>query len=312
VRAALEDEPAIATAAIAGLTGEAVVLFVLSSFVHGRLIGSTTVDSRRGRRSGVVVRAQRLPGFSAAASAIAIAQAHTAMRSVRGRLVIFLSGPLLAAMVFFFRRFEETTMFVRLGDYGFVLMAAGILLAMLSAQAFTFNLFGSDRAGLTLQFLSPVTDAQLAWAKIAGVGLVLLVAAGLSLVAALVVAPGGAPSLWIAAFAGTVAVYLMVSPIAVWLSALFPVASDLSKTGSGGNPHGLAGLAGVLSIALASAATAALFAVVAWGLDRPGLVLPVMALWMTASAIVARPLVGFAARTVTLRRENLALVAQGR
>jgi hypothetical protein len=298
--------------AVAGLAAEAALLFAASSVVHGRLIGSTTVSGRRRRGEIVPVSAIRLPGLSEAVSAVAIAQARTAMRSVRGRLLVFMSGPTLALLVFFFRRFDDVTVFRRLGEYGFVLAGVSMIMAILSAQSFTMNLFGSDKAGLTLQFLSPVSDAELARGKILGVGAVLAAAAALAVVSAVVVAPGGSVGLWIAAILGTAAVYLMISPVAVWMSALFPVASDLNRAGQGGNPHGLAAFAGIVALALAGGLTTGLFWTVTWGFSRPDLTLPAMAVWLAVVAAVAHRLVVLASRAISLRRENLAMVAQGK
>jgi hypothetical protein len=312
VRSGLEGRHAAAMIAVAGLAAEAALLFAASSVVHGRLIGSTTVSGRRRRGEIVPVSAIRLPGLSEAVSAVAVAQARTAMRSVRGRLLVFMSGPTLALLVFFFRRFDDVTVFRRLGEYGFVLAGVSMIMAILSAQSFTMNLFGSDKAGLTLQFLSPVSDAELARGKILGVGAVLAAAAALAVVSAVVVAPGGSVGLWIAAILGTAAVYLMISPVAVWMSALFPVASDLNRAGQGGNPHGLAAFAGIVALALAGGLTTGLFWTVTWGFSRPDLTLPAMAVWLAVVAAVAHRLVVLASRAISLRRENLAMVAQGK
>jgi hypothetical protein len=312
VRDGLEGRNADAAAAVAALAAEAGLLLVASSFVHGRLIGATNVSGRRRRSDAVAVSGWKIPGLPPAVSAVAIAQAKTAMRSVRGRLLVFISGPILAVMVFVFRRFDEVTVLARIGDFGFVLAAVGTLMAMLSAQAFSMNLFGSDRAGLTLQFLSPVSDAELARGKILGVGVIVAAATALAVVAAVIVAPGGSPELWVAALLGAAAVYLAISPVAVWMSALFPVASDLNRTGQGGNPHGLSAVAGMILLVVASAVTGGMFWTVGWVIQRPELVLPVMAAWLIVVAAVAHPLVVLASRAITLRRENLSLVAQGK
>ncbi len=312
VRSGFDGRNADALVAMAALAAEAGLLLVASSVVHARLIGSTTVNGRRRRGEAVPVPVRRIPGLPPAVSATAIAQARTAMRSVRGRLLVFISGPILALMVFFFRRFEDVTFFTRLGDFGFVLAALGTFVAMLSAQAFTMNMFGSDRAGLTLQFLSPMSDAELARGKLLGIGAVIAAAAALAVVAALIVAPGGSPALWVAALLGVAAVYLAVGPVAVWMSALFPVASDLNRTGQGGNPHGLSAVVGMIALAVAAAMTSGIFWIAGWGIGRPALVLPTMIGWLIVVAGVAHPLVIVAARAVTLRRENIALVAQGK
>ena len=312
VASALDGDTRATAAGVAALATEAALLFVASSVVHSRLIGATNVTSRRRRGAVVPVSMFRLPGLSDAVSAVAITQARTAIRSVRGRLLVFLSGPILAVLVFFFRRFPEVSLFSRLGEFGYVLAGASVVMAILSAQSFTMNLFASDRAGLTLQFLVPVGDVDLARGKIIGVGLVLAATAALAVIAALIVAPGGSAGLWCAALLGAAAVYLLISPVAVWMSALFPVASDLSRAGQGGNPHGLAGIAGMAALAASTAATGGLFWVTVWAFERPELALPVMAVWFSLVAAAAHVLVAVAARAVTFRRENLGLVAQNK
>jgi len=312
VRSGLEDRPASAGLAVAALAAEAVLLFAASSVVHDRLIGAANMTGRRRQAAALPVGARRVPGLSPAVSAVAFAQARTAMRSVRGRLLVFVSGPVLALMVFMFGRLEEATALTEAGRYGFLIAAVATVLAMLSAQSFTMNLFGSDRAGLTLQFLVPVSDAELARGKLLGVGLMIAAAAAVAVVSAFVVAPGGSPALWLAALLGAAAIYLMISPVAVWMSALFPVTSDLNRTGKGGNPHGFAAVVGIAALGLSTAVTGGLFGILVFALDRPGLALPVMALWAFVAAAVAHPLVIVASRAIGLRRENLALVAQGR
>lgn len=312
VRSGLEGRHGAASAAVGALAAEAILLFAASSIVHGRLMGETNVSGRRRRGELVRVAVRTLPGLSPAVSAVAFAQARTAMRSVRGRLLVFVSGPILALMVFMLRGLEDAEVVTTVSEYGFLLASVATIMAILSAQAFTMNLFGSDRAGLTLQFLVPVSDAELARGKIIGVGFMIAAAAALAVVSALVVAPGGSPALWIASLMGAASIYLMLSPVGVWMSALFPVTSDLNRTGKGGNPHGFAAIVGIISIGAAMALSGGLFGIVVFALERPGLALPVMSLWLVVVAAVAHPLVLAASRAVTLRRENLAMVAQGR
>ena len=59
-------------------------------------------------------------------------------------------------------------------------------------------------------------------------------------------------TLWLAAIAGAYATLALMFPACVWLSALFPVAADLSKTGSGGNPHALPMLIGTVAVVVAA------------------------------------------------------------
>jgi hypothetical protein len=118
--------------------------------------------------------------------------------------------------------------------------------------------------------------------------------------------------MWLSVVPGIAATYLLLSPVAVWMSALFPVSADLSKTGSGGNPHSVSMLVGTVLV-LAAAAPPALILVLAehW-MGQPALSLPLMAVWTLLVAAIAHPLVILASRTIHHRRENLALVAQGK
>ena len=163
------------------------------------------------------------------------------------------------------------------------------------------NFFGSDRAGLTLQLLSPIRDRDLAWGKIAGFAMIVAMGAVVCLAVSLSVARSGAAPYWIATLLGGAATFMLLSPVALWLSALFPVVSDLSKTGSGGNPHPLPMIAGTICTALFAAPAA--------------LIIMAAEFWFANDLVtiaVAVPLINLSARTIGYRRENLAMVAQGR
>lgn len=91
------------------------------------------------------------------------------------------------------------------------------------------------------------------------------------------------------------------------MSVWFPVASDLSKTGAGGNPHALAMLVGMLVTAVAVVPAALIIA-----LTPPRLAPLWMGVWTAMTAAVAFPLLRLVALTIRARRENLVLVAQRR
>jgi len=311
VAAAVEQRTAASAVALVCLAGETALIFVASAAVHRRLVESVE-GTASARRMGMVRGfGRRLPGLSAGASAVAMAQLRTALRSVRGRLTVLLPGPMVALLAMVFRNMPNEDWAQFLTNNGYLLLGASLFFAIYALQPFTMNLFGSDRAGLTLEFLSPIDDVDLARGKVAGCALLLGATQVLALACALLVAPGGSPSLWIAALLGGLATFLLVSPLAVWLSALFPVASDLSKTGAGGNPHPLPLIAGSFSVIALAVPAGLILAVVEW-YGRTDLVLPLMAGWTIVAAAVAWPLVGLAARAIGYRRENLALVAQGR
>ena len=144
---------------------------------------------------------------------------------------------MLALLVAVFKRLPQETWTVDAASRGYMLFGGSIVFTFYAMHAISMNLFGSDRAGLTMQLLAPVTDRELAWGKIVGFAAVIGAGVAVCLAASVAVAHTGALPYWIAVFLGTVATFFLVSPVAIWFSAMFPVASDLSKTGSAGNAH---------------------------------------------------------------------------
>jgi hypothetical protein len=246
-------------------------------------------------------------------SAIAITEYRTALRSVRGRLAVILPGPLVAILTLMMRGMPDnrpwlTAVFAE----GHLVFAAGLVFALYALQPFSMNLFGVSRGGLTRLFLVPARDVDVARGKVAGCGLVLATAGTLALVMAIAVAPTGPVVYWIATMLGGIATFAWLSPIMVWCSAIFPVPADMSKTGSGGNPHPLPMFAGTVLVLMLALPAAGIFLANWVWIRHPGAVLAMMTVWTVLSIVVAVPLVGVASRAIGLRRDNLALVAQGR
>jgi len=224
IQDAMDRRPLAAAAGIAGLLAEGAVLFFLSGRVHRRVIDAA--DSHRGMRAAgrLASAGFRLPLLGDAASAVAFAQLRTALRSIRGRLIVLMPGPMLSLVTFVSLSLPNDRWGQTLAGRGYLLLGMGSIMALYTLQAFTMNLFGTDRAGLSLQFLSPVSDRDLARGKIAGLAMVYSIALVLCLGGALFVVPGGSPWLWAAALLSGYATFLWISPFAVWFSALFPVA----------------------------------------------------------------------------------------
>ena len=312
IGASLADDPGVAWASIALLFLEASVLYALSALVHARLLVSGG-SARRARAKDAVrgFALFRVPGLSSAACAVALAQAKTTLRSVRGKLVVLMPGPLIAVIGLLSQRLPgEVPGGTLFGREGHVLFATGCVFCLYTLLAFSANSLAADRAGLTLQFLLPLRELDLVRGKTAGCAVLLACAVANCLVCSLLVAPrGSTPHEWIAVLLATAATYLWISPIAAAFSAVLPVASDLNKTGSGGNPHGLAFLLGTLLVLFLSAPPGMILYL---GSERPTLALGLIALWTLLAAAISLPLLGLAARTVAARRENIALVAQGR
>ncbi len=295
---------------VALLLVETAALYVLSSAVHGRLLGST--ERTRARRGSDAVRSLslRFPGLTPAASAVALVQARNTLRSVRGRLVALLPGPMIALFGLLSRRIpQEFPGGTALGTDGHLLFAAGCAFSLYTLLSFSLNSLATDRAGLTLQLLAPIPDVDLVRGKALGCGILLGASVLNCLLCSLLIAPGGSPLAWLAVLLGAAATYLWLCPVGALFSALLPVASDLNKTGTGGNPHGLAMLLGALLVMIVSGPPGLILHL---GRHRPALALLFMALWALVAAALSIPLLGLAARTVGPRRENLALVAQGR
>jgi hypothetical protein len=164
-----------------------------------------------------------------------------------------------------------------------------------------------------LQLLAPVSDRHLAWGKLYGCWLILCAGMLITLAASIAVAPSGSPYLWLSVIVAALAIYLLLSPITVWMSALFPQASDLSKTGSGGNPHPLPMFIGTFLVLFAALPNVLIFLVVdLWWKSQPIFTLAFISIWAFVVAVFAIPLVNLASRAVGARRENLALIAQGK
>jgi len=314
VRAGLEGDRAGAGLALAFMGGQAFLLFLASSMVHGRLLGAVEGERGRSRAGARAGRQWRIPLLTPAASAVAAAQVRTALRTVRGRLAILLPGPLLAMLAVIMQQVpdEAPGLIEAIATHSHLLLAGGIVVSLYSLQPFTMNLFGADRSGLTMQFLQPVSDIDIARGKLTGLALVLAATTALCVVTAVAAIRAGSPTLWAATLVGGAATYVWLGPLFVWVSALFPVPADLSKTGSGGNPHGLAATVGTVLVPLVSAPAALILVAADWWLERPGLALPGMLLWLALALAVSVPLLRLSARSINLRRENLAVVAQGR
>lgn len=312
VAAGLARRSGDAAIALAALIVEAAVFFFISSGVHARMLSSLEGDSGR-RRSGEIRRPDpRLPIISPGASAVAWTLYRGALRTVRGRLTILLPGPMLGLLTLAFQGIPQETWARNAAEHGYLLLAASILFTLYSIHAVSMNFFGSDRAGLTMQLLAPLSDRDLAWGKVAGFGMIVGTGTLICLATALSVARSGPPAYWIATLIAGTATYLLISPLAIWFSALFPVASDLGKTGAGGNPHPLPMIVGTLCTALLAIPAALLIIVAEFLVRSPAAAVPLMLIWLVLAAALAVPLVNVASRAIGIRRENLALVAQGR
>jgi len=310
--AALASDRSGVASGLMTLGVEMVLLFMASARVHRQMLGALEGDQNRRRSAEIKLTGRKWPLLSPGASAVAWALTRGSFRTVRGRLAVLLPGPMLAMLVAVFKSIPSETWTAEAATRGYLLFGASAIFAFYAMNAISMNFFGSDRAGLTLQLLSPITDRELAWGKIAGFGAVVGVALIVCLVAAATVAHSGALAYWIATSLGAIAAFCLISPMAIWFSALFPVQSDLSKTGAGGNPHPFPMIAGTVGAALVSLPTVGILAAAEFLLKSPLAAVLLALIWVFIAAAIAIPLVGVASRTIGARRENLALVAQGK
>ncbi len=310
---AVEGRDMTAWFSVALLVAEAAALFALSSLLHEKLLRASESSRGRARATAIGKSPPRIPGLTPAASAIAAAQLRTALRSVRGRIAMLLPAPVVAVLAIGAREFPgEIPGGAFFAAHGPSLLGIGVVFSFYALLAFTMNQFGTDRAGLARWMLAPVRDVDLVVGKATGCALLTAIPILTCFAIAVLLCPQGAPQAWISVLIAAAATQILLSPVAVLLSATFPVAADLSKTGAGGNPHGLAMLVGMLLVLALTSIPGVIMAVVDRQLQQPTLSLALIAAWASIAAFVATPLTRLAARAVAPRRENLVLVAGGR
>jgi hypothetical protein len=310
---ASEGNVAGAGVSVTTLAGSAGLLYWLSTLAYRRLLEQPETGSRKRGDSNAVVRTYRLPGFSTATSAMALLQLRVAMRTIRIKSALFLT-PLMLLLLYllFTRRLDLEIPAWLAGELGPALAHAGILLGLLTLQPLWFNQFATDREGLSLLFSSPLSNRQIVEGKALACGMLFATFFLLCLVACLIVFPGGSPFLWLAAVANALSSFLLMSPLAAALSALLPRAADLNRMGSKGNAHPLAGLVASLA-SLAVLAPGTLLAAGGRFLGGSDLLgFTAAAVFSAFTVLLAAPLHRLAGAALDRRRENLAMVAQGR
>ena len=301
----------------AGEAAESVAkLAITSGLVHsiglltfGFILGSPGSSNTRKPGSRSVARVVRIPGIPSGVSAVAFAQVHLALRTPRGRSIMF--SPLLVFIVFAFimrRSFEGV-------EFGFISLHSGLGLAtfgagvcLLAILPIAMNQFAIDGAGLTLALLSPLRDLDLLAGKAVGNAIIAAAPATLCVTLALMLFPAGDPALWACLPLGLTAVYLLVAPAAAALSAAFPRAVDLNRIGRGSNAHGAAGLLGMIAFAV-SAAPPSIIVLVATRLTGNSWLAPLMLLgWCVLAAAVSALLFRPVAALFASRKENLLMI----
>ena len=288
------------------LAGAAAALHGLAFAVFTRLLASpaSVTASRTTTRWGA-----RIPGVSPGTSAVALAQLKLGLRTPRGRSIII--SPIAFFLIFAVVMARSPTgasfTFLRL-ESGLSLAAFTSVLALLSVVPLAMNQFAIDRAGLTLMLLAPIDTRALLAGKAIGNALIAAIPCGFCVLAAAVFFPLGDPALWLSLPLTLVATYILVSPVAATLSAIFPKAVDLNSMGRS-NAHGTAGFLGTLTILAAGTPSLAIVMLATKVLDRPALAPLLLVAWTAVCAGISVVLFSAVASLFDRRRENLAKVA---
>jgi hypothetical protein len=293
---------------LAGLVATGAGIFALGFVAFGATLSSPGSTGMRRAGGGLSTWNHSFPGFSHGASAVAVNQWRLVARTPRGRSILV--SPILVFGVF-------AVLMWRAGgemEFGFITLSNGLALAvfgaavsLLSILPFAMNQFAVDRAGLTLQLLSPLSERDILVGKALGNGLVSLSSSTLCVLIAWLIFPGGSPATWLTIPLGLLATYLLAVPAAAALSATFPRAVDLNSIGNGSNAHQAAGLLGTLAFA-AAAAPPVLITLLASAVGSPAAAPLLVAIWCGIAFGMSRALLTVTARLFAERRENLGLV----
>jgi hypothetical protein len=252
-----------------------------------------------------------IPGLSPAASAVAFTQLRLALRSPRGRATI--GSPLLMPIVLAALGYQRGGLPIPgiQGHYGLVLAALGCFTAILGLIPISMNQFAIDKAGFTRVMLSPVTIGELLLGKAAGNALIIAGPVLFCFMLPALILPGGRPALWLALALAVAATYVLLTPAAAALSAVFPKAADLNSIGSGSNAHQGAALLGMLAFVVAAAPSIALTLVAVKVFHRSDLAALLLLGWCALAFVVAYLLFIPVRRLVASRCETLGQYSRG-
>ncbi len=299
---------------MAGLLVLATFFCSVSAWMFRHLMQNPERVSPRRKRSDAQRHVLRLPGLSDGTAAVARVLFLNAIRSPRGRMGLLFSPlivPLIGLTAFSTggaQRFAENFP----AGTGVFLALMAIAFSLLTFQPILLNLFGSDRAGLSLQFLLPLTERMLVRGKLVGSGILTSIASVLGLIGALFVDRSGSLTTWVAVCPVALSAFLVLGPSAVLVSILLPKGSDLSQWGKHGNPHPLAGFLGTFLILPALGIPVALGAVALVVLKSEQWLMVLLGAWLGLTLIFALAITGLSERVLARRREALVLAASDR
>ncbi len=287
----------------------AAALFLLSERTYRALIENPASESSRRlpARRGLPASG-RWPLLSPAASAVATASWQSVFRTIQGKMAAILNPLYIAGFGIILAKGNFLGADFRLP--GETVAAGGVFLCLLPYSGVLFNQFAADRGGLTLQFLSPASDSDLLVGKGAAAGAMFALSVGFFLVPMAVAFPAMGLSAFATIGLGAAGSFFLYLPIAAALAALLPKAVDLGQMNA--PTHQLAAMAGMFVPGLVGALPFFSARFARANFEGP-LAAPLFELaWVVAAALVSvillRPLAALLAR----RRENLALVAQGK
>ena len=307
-RAPLEGRTADALAAILELAAAAFLVHAAAFLLFRRLLDSPGSTSARRHALKRRTRAWKVPGLSAAASAVTIAHIRLILRTPRGRSTLL--SPIMVFAVFAAMMWRgSTTEFTLVPlQNGLGLAIFGSFMSLLTILPLAMNQFAIDGAGLTLEFLSPIDDRHLLRGKAVGNAVIAAVPVLICIAVAASLFPGGTLAAWVSIPIGIAAAYLLIAPIAAALSAVFPRAVDLNSIGRGSNAHGAATLLGLLACIVAGASSFGVCLAIARFVAQPYLTVTLTLLWLAICTAVARILFVPVRALLARRRENLALI----
>jgi len=300
---------------ILGLAAWCLGLYVLSSMAYSRLLETPESGGGGIRKRRSAPRWIRIAGFSPTVSAVAVALVRLALRTVRGKMAVFLNFIMVGLMYLIvstqLRRMSEFSLPEEL-SFGMLITLAGFVFTQLSLQPVMYNVFAIDRAGLTLQTLAPISVREMALGKLVGSALLVAISTALCAATGWVLAPGGDFMLWLALACICGSALALVGPAALCLSAILPKTADLGRFGRPGNQHALAGFIGVALAALSVAPGGLTTAIGLFLFESSALAFLFSAAWLVVAGLLAIPLQRLAGRLFERRRETLLQVAVGR
>lgn len=294
---------------VAVLALSVVLAFALSRHLWRRLRASPAVSGGR-TGAGGIPRIPRLPGLPAEASAIAWSQIRSYSRTMVGRLNLLL-GPVIALVLGLTLRSQLAR--VTLGERflgeawtGVALSVGGVVYALLTLQSFAVNQFAVDGAGFSLSLLSPLPPRALVLGKWAA-GAVLATTVTLLTSGVMVSFEPAALPYWPAVLLGGLSGYLLLAPVASWISMLLPKAVDLGRLGRDAQPNQLGSLLGTVAIPLVLLPQIAVGAAVFAATRSVWLLTLAEAVCVGIALLLARLLLVPVANALTRRAESIHL-----